>query len=507
MLAAAARLAAANPKMGVGLNGIDTDFGIDFALLDRPLRNVRRGAITVDEFLDVVASMYLPPASELPSGGEDVVTTASELIRRLRDSAAFDWWTDDPAGQEELALRVLIAVVLNARKIVTGDLQLTRDGIASAVLRRFRDHWGTELCEFIVASLGGLRDKGVGMAAQRGLDVVLPTDLLLEFLTASADPESAESVGATLLRRFIRAGDEERAVTFAATFGGQAHRLLLEAARLLRAESSQWAPVTLLLDERRDAIVADDDCAAVLYAAANAAVCAQPESARTLLAMAPMNDVVPHDHPDRLVQARLEDKARLQIELHALAGVIYHGLGQHGVALRCVRVCARMAAEFAARSTYDDDDSWGLPKAAGWLLASAEPDPAARLVLLKRSYCKYDFRGAIEGRLALLAATAYLELGQPALGAYFLNRATTSANLRLISDHFFNEVRWERVGRLLEVARVGEQELRDAGAVLRVLGYLPEPESGQHFSRIDEQWHRKLWTDDPDLVNPRPKRA
>jgi len=49
--------------------------------------------------------------------------------------------------------------------------------------------------------------------------------------------------------------------------------------------------------------------------------------------------------------------------------------------------------------------------------------------------------------------------------------------------------------------------LSDAGAALRLLGYLPEPVTGQHFWRIEEQWYRALRSDNPALVSPEPKRA
>lgn len=191
-----------------------------------------------------------------------------------------------------------------------------------------------------------------------------------------------------------------------------------------------------------------------------------------------------------------------QIELHALAAVIFHALGDDSEALRY----ANASAALASAEGSSESDNWRLPKAAGWLIARAEEDPAARVRILKRSCCKYDSRGPLEGRLALQASTAYLELAEPELAAYFLARATEDAGSRRFTDHFPNSVHWGQVDALLESARVTEQELRNAGASLRKLGYLPEPEHGQRFRWIDEQWSR-IGSDNPDLVSPPPRRV
>lgn len=477
-------------------------FGIDFAPLANPLRRFRRGQLNLDDLLVAIANLKLMPVSALPDGGVDVVTTAVEFHRRLLDSGAFECWDDNPAEWQRRATEVLIAVVFKARTTVVGDPRLRTQ------VRRFGDYWAAQLAQFVVAAPADLRVQYVGMAAARGLDGLLPTELLLESLSATADPTSVEfdhgqHVGATLVRRFVDEGNDDRAITFAANFGCDAHRLLLEVARVLPAESVHWAALTALLNEQRALILADGDWTAVLYAAANAARCAQPDSARTLLAMVQLEDAGPLPDPEPRFGAR----HNLRIELHALAAVIHQAVGRGAEALRSAKACARLAAELAAQSEFDDDDAWVLPKAAGWLLATAERDPAARVVLLKRAYCKYDLRGALEGRLALQAATAYLVLGQPELAAYFLAQATENTRLQLISDHFVNAVRWDYVGELLEQARVTEPELSDAGAALRLLGYLPEPVTGQHFWWIDEQWYRALRSDNPALVSPEPKRA
>ena len=91
--------------------------------------------------------------------------------------------------------------------------------------------------------------------------------------------------------------------------------MLLEVARILPAESSHWSAVTALLNEQRAPILADGYWAAVLYAAANAARWAQPDSARALLAMAQLDDAGPLPDPE----PRFGGRHNLRIELHALA--------------------------------------------------------------------------------------------------------------------------------------------------------------------------------------------
>ena len=227
----------------------------------------------------------------------------------------------------------------------------------------------------------------------------------------------------------------------------------------------------------------------------------RPDAARALLTMAKLEQPTGRDNTDQSPEGQSPNPLR-QIELHALAAVIFHALGDDSEALRH----ANASAALASAQGSSESENWRPPKAAGWLMAGAEEDPAARVRILKRSCCKYDSRGPLEGRLALQASTAYLELAEPELAAYFLARATEDAGSRRFTDHFPNSVHWGQVGALLESARVTEQELRNAGASLRKLGYLPEPEHGQRFRWIDEQWSR-IGSDNPDLVSPPTRRV
>ncbi|WP_370500189.1 hypothetical protein NWT09_31055 [Mycolicibacterium sp. jd] len=483
------------------MTDIQPGYGIDFGLLARPLRQYRPGALSTSELYAAAIQYEFTPAQTHPGHDGDVVQTATDLHRRLLDSGAFDDWA--PADRQQRAAELVIAVIFDTQLTVVGDLQLTRHpDIDPELLKGFRRHWAAELVDFIQTSPAGLQVERVGMAAERGLDRLLPTVLLLGSLSATAHLTPDEfghrlALGTTLVHRFVDERDDERAIAFAAGFGDDAHRLLLEAAQILSAESSCWPTLMELLHEHREQIVTDRTPADVLYAAANAAAGSRSDSAEALLEMSYLDSgTLPRD----------DDKTHVRIELHALLAAIHNALGKHDEALRCAHICAQLAAEIASQSEYGDADDWALPKAAGWILAAAERDPSARVLLLKRAYCKYDFRGALEGRLALLAANAYLELGRPEFAAYFLAQATGSARTRLVSDHFPCPVSWHTVGGLLETARVTDDELALSATELRRLGYLPEPETGTHFHWIDEQLCRNLYGDRSNLVAPKPKR-
>lgn len=115
-------------------------------------------------------------------------------------------------------------------------------------------------------------------------------------------------------------------------------------------------------------------------------------------------------------------------------------------------------------------------------LVAREPDAGNRIELLQQSYDKYTVRGALESRLALEATTAYLELDEPELAAYFLSQALECADSRIVSDHFLCPIEWDMVDSLLDTARVTEEELDMAREALRVRGFLPEPETAPGFT-------------------------
>ena len=116
-------------------------------------------------------------------------------------------------------------------------------------------------------------------------------------------------------------------------------------------------------------------------------------------------------------------------------------------------------------------------------------------------------RGALESRLALEATTAYLELDEPELAAYFLSQALECADSRIVSDHFPCPLEWDMVDSLLDTARVTEEELDMAREALRARGFLPEPEAGSRFHYIDEQWYRHSGSYRWVKVTPPPKRC
>ncbi len=487
--------------------GEDTQIGIDVTEFARPLRRFRRGAINHCELLQDVALLDFPCAAEADPEGQHVVTTAASLYRHLLDSGAFDHWDGDRTEQQRLAAEVLIVAVQNTQSNTRGDLLLARYGDCDPqAVRDFSAYWAAQLCDFVEHSPAELRVPLVDMTAAHGLDGLLPTELLNEALSAALHGPADEfphhrQVGTTMALRFAGDGQIDRAIKLAESFGPEAHHLLIEVARVAPPESSQWSALTAALRQSSASILTDGDSAAVLYAAANAAHANRPDAARALLTMAKLEQPTGRDNTDQSPEGQSPNPLR-QIELHALAAVIFHALGDDSEALRH----ANASAALASAQGSSESDSWRLPKAAGWLMAGAEEDPAARVGILKRSCCKYDSRGPLEGRLALQASTAYLELAEPELAAYFLARATEDAGSRRFTDHFPNSVHWGQVGGLLESARVTEQELRNAGASLRKLGYLPEPEHGQLFRWIDEQWSR-IGSDNPDLVSPPPRRV
>lgn len=490
---------------------VDAEYGIDLGGLARPLLQCKRGALTIDELCDRAVDCELHPFDTESDDG-DRVTTAAELHRRLLESGAFDDWADGPWPREQAAAQVLVATVLNTQIWLRGDLQLPRHpGVDRALARAFRDHWAEQLVDFVQASPGELQVDRVGMAAARGIDHLLPTALLLETLSTSAELAGDQfshrrSIATTLVHRFLDEGDDARALAFASDFGIDARRLLLEMARGLHADSGCWPELIGALAAHREQILADGDDATVMYAAANAAAGRHADIARLLLGMARLDTEVPPRDTDSYRRAR-DFRGRLHIELHALASVIHYVLGEGVESVRSAQVCAHLASQWAAEADRDEVDSWYLPKAAAWILATAEPDPAARVLILKRGYDKYEFRGPLEGRCALQVADAYVALAQPELAAYFLAQAIDHADYRLISDHFSCPIEWDRVRGLLEVSRVSADEISAATVRLRRLGYLPEPETGQCFGWIDEQWYRRLRSHDPGLVTPKPKRV
>ncbi|WP_156432625.1 hypothetical protein [Mycobacterium sp. M26] len=491
---------------------VDAAFGMDLRDMARSLSQYKRGVLTTDELCDQAVVCELYPFDTRLDDGERVTTTA-ELYRWLLDSEAFDHWGDGPWSREQAAAEVLVAMVLNTQIYRIGDLQLPRHpGADPGLARAFCGHWAEQLVDFIQASPGDLRTDRVGMAAARGIDHLLPTPLLYETLSISAEGPGDEfphklRIATTLVHRFVDKGDHARALTFASGFGTDARRLLLEMARGLHADSGRWPELMAALEAHRDQILADGDDTAVMYAAANAAAGGHAAIARSLLGMAQLDTAVPpRDTDDNYVRA-WNLRGRLHVELHALASVIHYALGDRDEAVRSAQVCAHLSSRWAAGADRYEVDSWYLPKAAAWILATAEPDPASRVLMLKRGYDKYEFRGPLEARCALMAADAYIALDQPELAAYFLAQAIDHVGFRLISDHFPCPMEWDRVRGLLEVSRVSADELTAAAAGLRRLGYLPEPETGQCFWWIDEKWYRQLWSDDPGLVTPKPKRV
>lgn len=483
--------------------GEDAQIGIEFTKFARPLRRFHRGAINHSELLDDVGRLDLAPTSGC---GRQVVTTAASLYRHLLDSGAFDHPDDDRTDQQRLAAEVLIVAVQNTQITTRGDLQLVRNGDCDTqAVRDFSAYWAAQLCDFVERSPAELRVQLVDVTAAHALDGLLPTELLHEALSAALHAPADEfphrrRVGTTMALRFAGDGQIERAMKIAESFGPEAHHLLIEVAGVAPPESHQWPALIAALLQSSASMLTDGDSAAVLYAAANAAHANRPDAARALLTMAKLEQPTARD-TDQPHEGQSPNPLR-QIELHALAAVIFHALGDDSEALRH----ANASAALASAQGSSESENWRLPKAAGWLMAGAEEDPAARVRILKRSCCKYDSRGPLEGRLALQASTAYLELAEPELAAYFLARATEDAGSRRFTDHFPNSVHWGQVDALLESARVTEQELRNAGASLRKLGYLPEPEHGQRFRWIDEQWSR-IGSDNPDLVSPLPKRV
>lgn len=463
--------------------------GLDFGLLRGPLARFRRGAFDLSELLDAVTQLDLLGHLDSPDGSADIVATAAELHRRLLASGAFDEWADETSEQDLLAAHVIAAVVSNVKA---------------------HDYWTAQMREFIASAPRGQRAQRIDAATGWGLERLLPTDHLLDYLSSDSGSGSTQlvhrrKVGRAVARRFIDERNDARALEFAATLGPDSCHVLLEVARVLPVDSTQWASLTALLNERRDQIFDERDSAAALYGAANAACCRQKIVALTLLELAQLDATAPPCRPERLGEEPHERHTLLQIELHALAAVIHHALNQSDEALRYAGTCAKLSAALATWLEPDEENIWKLPKAAGWLLATAEPDAARRVVLLKRAYCKYDLRGAIDARLALQVATAYLDLGVGEFAAYFLAEAREMKDQQRISDHFFNDVRWERVGGLLDLARVTEPELQAAALALKRLGYLPVPAAGERFKWIDEMWYGNRGTDDPALVEPPPK--
>ncbi len=457
------------------------DSGFDYSPLDKLLAGLNRGRYSLDEFFDAVRSVDVPPAVLLSDGDHDVVSTVAELHRRF---AAVQDLPGGPDAQERFATQAAMAVVRNLRVTVVGDLRFPRyRDLDPEFVRAYRAYWENQVTEFIESSPADLQLDRVRIAALDGLDTQLSTDLLLKSMAASVntDRAAAEIMSTALVRRFVDQGDEERAVELATGFGAGAHRLLLGLAQQLPRASTQWVALSQRIAEQHGAILADGRPETVLYAAANAVRCDQPAFARELLTMADLDS------------ADLDTR----MELYAAVAVIHRALGDNAEALACAQTCAHQLT----------DDQWGIPKAAGWLLADAEPDPAARMRLLKRAYTKYDGRAEVEGRLMFQAAQTYLDLGQPVLAAYFLMTAGKLARSRGIGDHFVPVLRWELLSDLLEEARVTDDELAAAAERLATFGYLPKPSSGEHFWRIEEQWYTDLGSDHPDLVQPEPARV
>ncbi|WP_071286308.1 hypothetical protein [Mycolicibacterium llatzerense] len=487
-----------------------THVGIDLSGLERPLLRYRRGMYNHQDLLDAVAAVRLLPA---PYGSHaDTVTTVAALWERLLANSTVQEAGYDAAGQELLVAEVVVVLVRNARAIVRGGWQWPPNPEVTAdVVRDFSAHWSAELAAFIESAPPRVRVRCVRFAVGHGLADLASTEALLESASESTDSELdyREEAGAAVVRRLIGDGKTDLAVEFALTFGPRPHRLLLEAAQVLPAAPDPWLVVMALLDDHRDAVLADDEVVSdtALYAAANAARAGQFDAARALLSLTPL-DAAP---PQRLTADTDGLATRRQltctIERLAAGAVIYQALGQTEDAVRWAVEAAALTSELAAHSPHDHPYGWKLPKAAGWLLAADESDPAARVMLLKLASNNYELRGALDSRLALQTATAYLELGQPALAAYFLANARGFANLPVISDRFLDPVRWERLGDLLELARVTEAEFHDAAAELERLGYLPEPETGDHFRSIDWRWSHDLISDSPTLVEPPPRRC
>lgn len=230
--------------------------------------------------------------------------------------------------------------------------------------------------------------------------------------------------------------------------------------------------------------------------------------AEKLLAMSGLDRGGPRSKdPDPWEQATNNRDTDLRIELLSLTALIHHALGNHDEAIGYAQDCFNLSADAEARRRFPEPDNCYLPKAAGWILAAAEQDPDARIVLLKRAATKYEFRGALEGRLALEAADAYLDLSRPELAAYFLAEAAKYSSSRQVSDHFPRSIVWANVNGLLDVVRVTRQELDRAITRLRQHGLLPEPETGEHFWDCYEQWYCRPHSGDRDLISPKPKRT
>lgn len=482
-----------------------TGVGIDLSCLERPLLRYRRGLYNHQDLLDAVAKVPLLPA---PSGSEaDTVTTVAALWGRLLANSTVHEACYDPAGRELLVAEVVVVLVRNARTTVRGDLQWPPNPEVTAdMVRDFSAHWPAELATFMAAAPPRVRVRCARFAVGHGLADLVSTEALLESASASTDSELEyqEETDAAVVRRLIGDGKTDWAIEYACTHGPRPHRLLLEAAQVLPAAPDPWPVVMALLDDHRDAVLADDEVVsqAALYAAANAARTGQRDAARALLSLTQLDAAAPQWVTDRPAARR---QLTGRIERLAASAVIYRALGQTSDAVGSAVAAATLTSELAAQAPYDHGGK--LPKAVAWLLAADEPDPAARVMLLKMASTELELRGALHGRLALQTATAYLELGQPTLAAYFLANARGLANLTAISDHVLDPVHWGRLGDLLELARVTEAEFHHATAELERRGYLPEPETGDHFHSIDWQWSHDLTSDSPTLVEPPPRRC
>ena len=485
---------------------------IDISPLSTPLRHYGRGAINLSELCDVVIRTDFLPATTLPGDqGIDVVETADTLHQRIIDSGAFE--TRPTSGDPlQSAVKVLVGVVLSTQRTVLRDLQGRHQEIDQDSLQRFQLHWALELQQFVEASPAHLRIERIGMLADHGLDHLLSTSVLIETIVATENLTEEEfgqrvTLGTNLVKRFIMGGDHQRAVTFAVDFGSESDQILLEAASALPGESPCWPSLMELIEVRRPAIIRSGNWTAVLYATAHVVACGHQDRGENLLALSRLNRRgLPPPDPDPWEQAIITRDTDLRIELLALTALIHHALGNQEESVEYAQDCADLSAEAAERRPFLEPDSWYLPKAAGWILAAAQRDPDARLLILKRAATKYAYRGALEARLALEAATTYLDLSRPELAAYFVAEAVDCASSRQVSDHFACSIDWSSVGCLLDVVRVTNQELDRATARLRRHGLLPEPETGEDFLDCYEHWYSRPYSGDQNLISPKPKR-
>lgn len=338
-----------------------------------------RGALAAHELCGLAASKdYLPGQSAEP----DVVDTAAELYDRVLDRGSFDHLLARTADGR-LGAAIVMAVFQAVQYALQVNPKRRPRRIAMAVFAtRFGQYWADQVRDLVCTNVPDQRIQRVQAAGAYGFDRLLPTNVVVEFVCSTGDVDEGEvphriSLGKNLIRRFIGSGDHKRAVAFAADFTPRGHRLLLEVARCLPNQSSQWGALIDVIRSRQAAIAADGDRTAVLYAAAHAAACGRRRASLELVAL-----VHAGSDADTSRSTPTKDHPELRIELAALTALVHHVLDDTDEARRWAESCFELVATNAPESSCEDELTMLLLKAAGcfWSLESQTPAIAS-------SYC------------------------------------------------------------------------------------------------------------------------